>query len=79
MRFLPTIKDSRGNDSHTLFFVACALIILLVRFAVAGFKLGSLGPVPNMSAGEFGAAFALIMGIWTAREYKQKGIEANKQ
>lgn len=39
MRFLPTIKDSRGRESHTLLFVAVAVSVLIYKFAVAGLQI----------------------------------------
>lgn len=74
MRLLPTIKDSRGRESHTLMFVAAAALVLVYKFAVAGTTL--LGVAwPAMSASEFGLAFAGVMAIWLGREWKQKDKE----
>ena len=71
MRFLPTIKDSRGRESHTLLFVALAAVVLIYKFAVSGLTLFGL-VFPSMSAGEFGAAFALILAVWLGREWTDK-------
>lgn len=71
MRFLPTVKDSRGRESHTLLFVALAALVLVYKFAVAGTSL--LGVTwPAMSASEFGLAFAGIMAVWLGREWTEK-------
>jgi hypothetical protein len=71
MRFLPTIKDSRGRESHTLLFVAAAAMVLVYKFAVAGTSLLGVN-WPAMSASEFGMAFAGIMAIWLGREWTEK-------
>lgn len=72
MRMLPTIKDSRGRESHTLLFVAMAALVLIGKFALAGLTAFGLGPVPDMSAGEFGASFGLVMAVWLGREWTEK-------
>lgn len=63
---LPTITDSRGNKSSTLFFVVCALVALLARFVAGMFT--DLGQIDAMS---FAGAFTTIIVPWIARE----GIE----
>jgi hypothetical protein len=71
MRLLPTIKDSRGRESHTLLFVALAALVLIGKFAVASTQL--LGITwPAMGAGEFGLAFAGVMAVWLGREWTEK-------
>lgn len=71
MKLLPTIRDSRGRESHTLLFVALAALVLIYKFAVAGTDL--LGVKwPAMSAGEFGLAFAGILAVWLGREWQEK-------
>jgi cytosine/uracil/thiamine/allantoin permease len=71
MRFLPTIKDSRGRESHTLLFVALAALVLIYKFTLAGLTLWGL-TFPAMSASEFGIAFAAILAVWLGREWKEK-------
>jgi len=71
MRIIPTIKDSRGRESHTLLFVAMAALVLIYKFAVAGLQIFGL-TFPNMSAGEFGLAFAAILAVWLGREWTDK-------
>ncbi len=71
MRFLPTIKDSRGRESHTLLFVALAALVLIYKFALAGLTLWGL-TFPAMSASEFGIAFAAVLAVWLGREWKEK-------
>jgi hypothetical protein len=71
MRFLPTIKDSRGRESHTLLFVALAALVLIHKFALAGLTLWGL-TFSAMSASEFGIAFAAILAVWLGREWKEK-------
>ena len=62
MKF-PTITDSRGNKSQTLFWVALALIALFARFIAGIFtNLGQLG------ATEFAAAFTTILAPWIVRD-----------
>lgn len=71
MRLLPTVKDSRGRESHTLVFVALALAVLLPKFAVAGLTLWGM-TFPNMTGGEFAAAFVAILAAWLGREWTEK-------
>lgn len=71
MKFLPTIKDSRGRESHTLLFVAIAAVVLIYKFAVAGLTLFDL-TFPSMSATEFGIAFAAVLAVWLSREWTDK-------
>ena len=71
MRFLPTIKDSRGRESHTLLFVALAALVLIYKFSVAGLTIFEL-TFPAMSATEFGIAFASVLAIWLGREWQDK-------
>lgn len=71
MKLLPTIKDSRGRESHTLLFVALAALVLIYKFAVSGLELWGL-KFPAMSAGEFGLAFAAVLAVWLSREWTDK-------
>lgn len=71
MKILPTIKDSRGRESHTLMFVAIAALVLIYKFAVGGTHILGIN-WPAMGAGEFGLAFAGIMAVWLGREWTEK-------
>lgn len=72
MKLLPTIRDSRGRESHTLLFVALAALALVVKFCAASLTVLGVGPFPAMSAGEFGLAFAGVMAVWLGREWTNK-------
>jgi len=65
----------RGKESTTLTFVTISWAILQVKFLISGIKLGSLGVQQLITAAEFGAATALILGIWLTREWKAKSDE----
>jgi hypothetical protein len=71
MKLLPTIRDSKGRESHTLLFVGLAALVLIYKFAVAGTTLFGLN-WPAMNAGEFGIAFAAILAVWLGREWQKK-------
>ena len=71
MRMLPTIKDSRGRESHTLVFVALAALVLIYKFAVAGLTLWGI-TFPVMGATEFGLAFGIVLAVWLGREWTEK-------
>lgn len=71
MKLLPTIRDSRGRESHTLLFVALAALVLVYKFAVAGTAIFGIN-WPAMSASEFGLAFAGILAVWLGREWQEK-------
>lgn len=64
--------DSRGKQSRTLFFVSVSWAAVLIKFTLAGVKLGPLGTMPLMGAGEFGAAVMAILAIWLGREFTEK-------
>lgn len=80
MRFLPTIKDSRGEESVTLLFVTIGWLVLTIKFALGGtsFTVGTAPAlvlalnIPTIGAAEYGLAFAGIIGIWLGREYQSK-------
>ena len=65
------IKDTRGRESITLTFCTFATVILLGKFALAGL-VTSFGTVPDMSASEFGLAFAAVLAPWLHREWVEK-------
>lgn len=71
MRLLPTVKDSRGRESHTLLFVSLAALVLIYKFGVAGTQIFGVA-WPAMSAGEFGLAFAAVLAVWLGREWTEK-------
>lgn len=66
------MKDSRGKQTKTLFFVAVTWAILVGKFALAGVTIGDFGTFPEMSGGEFAAAIGAVLGIWLGREYTEK-------
>jgi len=64
---LPTLLDSRGNPSQTLFWVSLALIALLGRFLAGIFTdMGQVGSV------EFATAFTVVLAPFVAREAVEK-------
>lgn len=65
------IKDSRGRESTTLFFVTVSWFVVTVRYAVGGLSWEML-KVPVVSPSEYGAAVALILAIWLGREWTEK-------
>lgn len=71
MKLLPTIRDSKGRESHTLLFVGLAALVLIYKFAVAGTTLFGL-TWPAMNASEFGIAFAAVLAVWLARDWTEK-------
>lgn len=74
-----SMRDSRGRESKTLFFVAIGWAALVFKFILAGmtFKYPPIDfTFAPMSAGEFGAAFAMIIGIWLGHEWQEKAKQA---
>jgi len=63
MRLLPTIKDTRGRESHTLLFVAMAFFAILYRFIFDS---------PHIDLTTFATAFTTIMAVWLGREWTEK-------
>lgn len=66
------MKDARGNRSKTLPFVVIAFAAVTIKFLAGGLTLWSFGQVPDMGGGAYGAAVALILGIWLGREATEK-------
>lgn len=66
------MKDTRGQTSRTLTFVAASWSVVMAKYLVAGVNLGPLGVQPPMTALEFGGAVGMILGIWLGREYTEK-------
>lgn len=75
---IPSLLDSRGGKSKTLFFVGVAFAAIVVKFLLAGLKLPFLGTLPPMSVGEFGGAIFGTLLPWVAREWKEKSLIAQK-
>jgi hypothetical protein len=71
MSLLPKIKDSRGRESHTLFFVTLALLVLIPKFAVSSLTVFGI-TFPAMTGGEFAAAFGAVLLVWLGREWTEK-------
>jgi len=69
------IKDSRGNPSSVLTFTAIGVISVIGKFIAAGLTLPLIGQVPQMSGGEFAAAFAAVVGVWVAHENNKRKQE----
>ena len=62
MKF-PSITDSRGNKSQTLFWVILALVALFARFVAGVFT-----DIGQIDATSFAMAFTTILAPWIARE-----------
>lgn len=75
-----TIKDSRGKDSTTLFFVTVGFSVVMAKFIAGGLAISHLvggtfqiiWNVPVMGGTEFGIALGAVLAAWTAREHKEK-------
>ena len=62
--------DSRGRESRTLFFVAASWGMVTLKFAVDAFgHLFGSAPVFPMSATEYAAVSAALIGVWLGREW----------
>lgn len=71
-----TFKDSSGEESTTLFFVAISWFILIIKYLLAGatFHVGIAGNFidfnfPQIGATEYGIAVAGIIGIWLGHNW----------
>jgi len=79
---LPTILDSRGKESTTLFLIMVPYIVVMVKFLFGGLVLQqAMGPefkviwtFPPMTGGEFMAAISPLLAAWWARERQEKNI-----
>jgi len=69
------IKDSRGNPSSVLSMTVVGVISVIGKFLAAGLTLPLVGTVPPMSAGEFSAAFGVVVGVWVAHENNKRKQE----
>jgi len=65
------MKDSRGNPSKTLTFVAISWAVMTVKFATAGLVFAGQH-IPAMDIQSYGIAAAAILAPWIAREWKEK-------
>ncbi len=72
MKLFRAMRDTRGKESITLFFVTVSWVVLLCKFALAGINLGALGLMPAMGALEFGGAVSAVLLIWLGREWTEK-------
>jgi uncharacterized membrane protein YfcA len=61
MKLIPTLCDSRGKQSITLFFVAVAFGAVVYKFISS-----------DMSGTDFGVAVGAVLGIWLGREWTEK-------
>ena len=64
------LKDSRGRESKTLFFVTVSWAVVVVRYALGGLET-PLGTMPETTASDFGLAVAAILAIWLGREWRE--------
>ncbi len=68
----PTLRDSRGNKSVSLFLIMGGFMVIVGQ-VIANYWLGK----DPFSIAEFAGAVALLVGALQTREWKQKDIEAN--
>ena len=62
--------DSRGRESRTLFFVAASWVMVTLKFGVDAFgHLFGIAPVFPMTAAEYAAVCAGLVGVWLGREW----------
>lgn len=79
---LPTIKDSRGKESTTLFLVFIPTLIVWFKFLFVGLAISHLQgtewkvvwEVPPMSGAEFLAAISPLLAAWHLRESGEKKV-----
>jgi hypothetical protein len=57
------------RESQTFKFCTIAFVPVFLRYLCGGL-VTSYGSVPIMSATEFATAFAAIMAVWLAREWR---------
>lgn len=69
---LPSMNDSRGRESRTLFFVTVTWVVVLVKFFLADVDVWLLGEMPAMSGHELASSTIAILGIWLGREWTEK-------
>ena len=63
-------KDARGRESRTLFFVAASWMLVSAKFAVDAFgHLVGIAPLHPMTATEYTAVCAGLIGLWLGREW----------
>lgn len=77
MRAVPTLCDSRGKQSVTLFFVSVSWLVLIIKFIASGFDT-PFGIIPDMNAADFGLAAVGILGAWVGREYTEKQTQKRR-
>lgn len=73
------LRDTRGDSSWTLTLVVPAFVAATGKFLIGGVTLGPLGVMPVMSGIEYATAVAAIIGVWVAREAKDKVIDEQRR
>ena len=68
------LKDSRGNPSSVLTMTVSGVVVTIGKFLTAGLTLPLIGTVPPMSAGEFAAAFGVVIGVYVAHENNKRKV-----
>ena len=61
------IKKTRESSTMSIVLPAAALV--MIKFALADLDVAGLN-FPEMSATEFGIAFAAILAVWLGREWR---------
>jgi len=67
-----TMMDSRGKKTRTLPMVWFLLILVSVKFLMAGMQFTDTIGFPAMGGGEFSTILVPILGAWLGREYTSK-------
>lgn len=60
-----TVRDTKGRESRTLFFVAASWLLVSGRFLLSMWPPVGL----PMTANEYAMAVTMILGIWLGREW----------
>lgn len=71
------MKDSKGKESKTLFFVSVTWSVMVFKFLIAGLKYGEV-TAPPMDIQSFGIAVAAVLAIWLGREWTEKNAKSEK-
>jgi|PlaIllAssembly_1097288.scaffolds.fasta_scaffold00079_21 hypothetical protein len=69
-----TIKDTRGRESRTLFFVGVSWLVITARFVLSflGGVVEEFAALSQVSILDYAKGVTVIMAIWLGREWLDK-------
>lgn len=70
-----TMRDGRGRESTTLFFVRVTWLVMTIKFLGSGVVISGVTLSPDINIADFGLAVSAVLAIWLGREWTEKQVE----